>query len=199
MKRASCNRCKRPINYCYCDALTPTPALVDIIILQHPSEVKHPLNTARIVVNGIENAQLWVGEDFTEHAQLNALLSTKRCALLFPTQDAQSSETFLPRFQPEVIIVLDGTWRKAKKIYFSTPALQNLPALVIHSAQRSNYRLRKAPSNGALSTVEATVYLLRDAAQDDTAHQPLLDVFEHMIDQQIAAMGAEVYAANHQR
>ena len=42
------NDAKRPESQCYCQGLVVETAKLEIIILQHPSERKHPLNTARI-------------------------------------------------------------------------------------------------------------------------------------------------------
>ncbi|WP_422450168.1 MULTISPECIES: DTW domain-containing protein [unclassified Endozoicomonas] len=64
MPRPLCPRCQRPETQCYCSALKEEIACMDIIILQHPRESRHPLNTARILELGIGNCEVWVGEDF---------------------------------------------------------------------------------------------------------------------------------------
>lgn len=170
---------------------------MDIIILQHPKESRHPLNTARIVELGISNCEVWIGEDFSNHLALKKILGEKNCYLLFPGTNAKPSQKVLEQTTPEVLIVLDGTWRKAKKIYYSNPPLQELPCIVLTHLPKSDYRIRKAPGEGALSTVEATVALLREASQAPEAHQALLNTFEWMIEQQINAMGQDVFLKNY--
>ena len=170
---------------------------MDIIILQHPRESKHPLNTARILELGIGNCEVWVGEDFADHTQLQKTLSEKDCYLLFPGANAHASRDILRTAMPEVLIILDGTWRKAKKIYYRNPQLQQLPRIELTDLAISDYRIRKAPGEGALSTVEAAVTLLRQASRDSKAHQQLLDTFSLMIDQQINAMGQEIFKKNY--
>ncbi|WP_257263479.1 tRNA-uridine aminocarboxypropyltransferase [Endozoicomonas sp. ONNA2] len=192
-----CSRCQRPKTQCYCAALQEETACMDIIILQHPRESRHPLNTARIVALGIDNCEIWVGEDFSGHGQLQKTLAEKDCYLLFPGAHARASQDILRAAMPEVLIILDGTWRKAKKIYCRNPPLQQLPGIELTDLAISDYRIRKASGAGALSTVEATVTLLRQASRDSKAHQQLLDTFSLMIDRQINAMGQEVFKKNY--
>ena len=170
---------------------------MDVIILQHPRESRHPLNTARILEIGISNCNVWTGEDFSTHPQLQMVLQERNCYLLFPGANARSSRDVLRKAVPETLIVLDGTWRKAKKIYYSNPQLQQLPCIELTDLPISDYRIRKAPGKGALSTVEATVTLLRQASHNPEAHQQLLDTFSLMIDQQINAMGKQVFLNNY--
>lgn len=195
-KRICCERCKRPQSQCYCEGLIAETAQLDIVILQHPSERKHPLNTARIVEIGLDNAEIFVGEDFSQHHALQQLLTTKRCCLLFPTEQALLPQQGLAQWQPQVLIVLDGTWRKAKKIYFCNPNLQQLTCIKLAPQQLSNYRIRKAPSAEGLSTIEAIVDTLRVLAQQ-RVHQGLLDCFDCMIEQQITHIGSELYQRNY--
>ncbi|MFK0570783.1 tRNA-uridine aminocarboxypropyltransferase [Endozoicomonas sp.] len=197
MPRINCPRCQRPEKQCYCKALKEEKACMDVIILQHPRESRHPLNTARIVEMGISNCEVWIGEDFSNHQPLQRVMAEKSCYLLFPGINAKTSQEVLAKERPEVIIILDGTWRKAKKIYYSNPPLQQLPCIELKHIPRSDYRIRKAPGEGALSTVEATVALLREASQTPAAHQALLNTFELMIEQQINSMGQEVFLKNY--
>ena len=197
MPRVECPRCQRPENYCYCKNLKSEKGVVEIVVLQHPKESRHPMNTARILKLGLTNCQIMTGEDFSNHQPLQTLLKTRRCFLLFPKNEAIDSQTLKETEQPEVVIILDGTWKKARKIYHCNPALQQLPAITINHHQPSNYRIRKVPGDTALSTVEAAVVLLRHANNNNTSHQGLLDAFGRMIEMQISTMGKETYEKNY--
>ncbi|WP_419836026.1 tRNA-uridine aminocarboxypropyltransferase [Endozoicomonas atrinae] len=197
MSRESCTHCLKPVSLCYCHLIEAEGACIDLVILQHPREAKHPLNSARIVELGIKNCQLWVGEDFSEHQQLQALLDTKSCYLLFPASNARACREVLSETTPEVVIILDGTWRKARRIYHCNPALQKLPAITLNDTARSNYRIRKAPGDEALSTVEASVTLLREINLQTDSHASLLKAFNWMIDQQIKCMGEDTWRKNY--
>ncbi len=197
MPRPLCPQCQRPEKQCYCQHLRVETAVMDIIILQHPKESGHPLNTARILELGLTNCQVWVGEDFSGHDKLLHTVQEKNACLLFPGPGAKSCGEVLHHSIPDVLIVLDGTWRKAKKIYYCNPVLQALPCIQLTHQRASAYRIRKAPGAGALSTVEATVALLREVTEQESVHQPLLDAFNEMIDLQIHAMGQKVFQRNY--
>ncbi|WP_062267162.1 tRNA-uridine aminocarboxypropyltransferase [Endozoicomonas arenosclerae] len=198
MARAKCPRCERPLQFCICSNLQPEPACCELLILQHPDEVRHPLNTARIAKLGIQNCTVLIGEDFTDHAQLNHLIEHKKVCLLFPDDQALlPSEHQKNHGQPDVCIVLDGTWRKARKILHLNPHFHALPFISLPEQQQSSYRIRKVPGPSALSTIEAAVCLLRELSGNPQVHQNCLDSFNAMIERQIEAMGREVYEKNY--
>jgi len=165
------------------------------LLLQHPSEVNHALNTARLAALGLTHAQLVVGEVFED---LATLLSPPgyQARLLFPADDAQPLQAYAPSDQPLLLVVPDGTWRKARKLLHLNPLLAALPRVTLAEGAESRYRLRKAPGPGALSTVEAIVQAL-EVLEAPASFAPLLKPFEALIEGQIAAMGDEVFQRNH--
>lgn len=116
--------------------------------------------------------------------------------LLFPADDAQPLQAYAPSDQPLLLVVPDGTWRKARKLLHLNPLLAALPRVALAEGAVSRYRLRKAPGPGALSTVEAIVQALH-VLEAPSSFEPLLKPFEALIEGQIAAMGAEVFQRNH--
>ena len=199
MARVECPRCKRPEPSCYCKDLHPEPAAVEILILQHPTETRHPLNSARIAELGINNCEIMVGEDFSDSDSLREKMTNRKTCLLFPSEEATTTPQFVEQYNlPELCIVLDGTWRKAKKIYFLNPVLQHLPAVTLSEIAPSNYRIRKAPGDQSISTIEATVSFLREAT-GESSHQNCLDAFDTMINLQIRAMGQQTFQQNYQK
>ena len=61
----------------------------------------------------------------------------------------------------------------------------------------SNYRLRKVPGNGYLSTVEAVTAVLAELGHPTAACAQMLTAFDTMIATQIQAMGEEVWQRNY--
>ena len=200
MSRAQCARCLRPETHCLCALIPHLDSRTRVLILQHPSEVNHALNTARLAALGLNNAELIVGEVFDD---LPALLSPPgyQARLLFPADDAQPLEAYRSEGgeagSPSMLLVVpDGTWRKARKLLHLNPLLAALPRVTLAQAVPSRYRLRKAPGPGALSTVEAIVQALQTLEAPKT-FEALLRPFEALIDGQIAAMGEDTYQRNH--
>ncbi|QXI24204.1 DTW domain-containing protein [Pseudomonas iranensis] len=195
MSRAQCPRCLRPQTHCLCPLIPHLDSRTRVLVLQHPSEVSHALNTARLAALGLSNAELIVGEVFED---LPKLLNRPgyQARLLFPAEDAQPLQVYVPNDQPMLLVVPDGTWRKARKMLHLNPLLAALPRVTLTEGGVSRYRLRKAPGPGALSTIEAIVQAL-ETLEAPTTFAPLLKPFEALIEGQIAAMGEETFQRNH--
>ncbi|MGE8359017.1 tRNA-uridine aminocarboxypropyltransferase [Pseudomonas sp.] len=199
MPRPRCPRCCRPQVHCLCALIPHLPSRTRVLILQHPSEVDHALNTARLAALGLANAELRVGETFDD---LPTWLAQPgyRAHLLFPGDDAQVLPAAGGGDEGEamLLVVPDGTWRKARKLLHCNPALAALLRVTLAPGLTSRYRLRKAPEPGALSTLEAVVAAL-NLIEAPATFDALLAPFEALIEGQIAAMGEDTYRRNHQR
>jgi DTW domain-containing protein YfiP len=197
MSRPRCSRCLRAQSHCLCGLIPSLPSRTRVLILQHPSEVDHALNTARLAALGLQNAQLEVGEVFEALGEwLQQPGYTPR--LLFPGEAAQVIDAYSAEAQPWLLVVPDGTWRKARKLLHLNSLLASLPRVTLAPGAVSRYRLRKAPAPGALATVEAIAQAL-EGLEAPESFAPLLAPFERMIEGQIAAMGEATFARNHPR
>lgn len=197
MSRARCERCLRPEKHCLCALIPRLGSRTRVLILQHPSEVNHALNTARLAALGLKNAQLLVGEVFEDLArQLN--IPGYQARLLFPGEAATALSAQSDEQPPTLLVVPDGTWRKARKLLHLNPLLAALPRVTLSDAPSSRYRLRKAPDPDALSTLEAIVHALQ-TLEPATSFDALLRPFDALIEGQIAAMGEDTFRRNHQK
>ena len=195
MSRAQCPRCLRPQTHCLCHLIPQLDSRTRVLLLQHPSEVNHALNTARLAALGLTNAELRVGEVFEDLPTLLSPPGYQAC-LLFPGEGAQLLQPGIAADQAVLLVVPDGTWRKARKLLHLNPLLAQLPRVSLPEGAQSRYRLRKAPGPGALSTLEAIVQAL-EILETPASFAPLLRPFEALIEGQIQAMGAETYQRNH--
>ncbi len=194
-----CSQCGKARKACICDNIVALDSQVELIILQHPTEEHRPMGTARILSLSLVNSRLLVGEDFREHGELNQLLAEPDVEhfVLYPSDVSLSAaDVALPIEKKIRIILLDGTWKKAFKMWQLNTQLHHLPCLHLPEDLKGNYRIRKAPSENALSTVEAGFHVL-SMMQPEKDFSPLLDAFEAMIDYQIQQMPAGVFERNY--
>jgi len=203
MSRAFCYQCHRAKVACLCGRIEKQPNQIKLIVLQHPDEASNKKATAIIAELGLQQYQRWVGEDFTEHGELKQLLENKqgKLAVLYPADNAEKLDVQIESTAAtsiEVLIIIDGTWRKAHKIWQLNPQLHQLKAFTFNEVRSSDYRIRKEPEAGCLSTVESIVFALRILERNTQAYQGLLDLFIEMVDFQIGKMGERTYEQNYQ-
>lgn len=107
-------------------------------------------------------------------------------ALLYPSEEAVSVNGLeAMNFEVKNLIVLDGTWSKAKRMYVENPWLRLLPHLKLELDKVSLYNgVRLQPKAGCLSTIESTVYALKAVGNNLEGLDNLLDVFESMVGDQ---------------
>lgn len=194
--RPICTQCKRPQSHCLCAYIPSINNQTNILILQHPHEYKHPLNTARLAKLGLQKANLLIGEQFPE--LLHWVESYDHVFLLFPATKNDQIHPLVPTNNKEncLIIVPDGTWRNVRKIMSLNPLLQTMIRISLPEGHQSEYKVRKAREKAAVSTIEAIARTLA-VLEPATNYQPLLAPFRVLVQQQIQAMGQEVYTKNY--
>jgi len=189
--RAQCATCLRPQQTCICRWVTPLSNQVEVLILQHPMEVANAKGSARLLHLSLSNSRTEVGETF----DIEKLLAPdRRSVLLYPDTAADKSlglaapqpfdAEWLKKPQSLRLVVLDGTWRKSRKMLYLNPALQSLPRLPLRDTPPSHYLIRKAHLPDQLSTLEATVYALAQLENDDHKFNPLIEAFDGFVAQQ---------------
>lgn len=195
--RAMCDSCLRAQRACICRWITAISNSVEVLILQHPLEVANAKGSARLLHLSLAHSRMVTGEQFAP-AELAALLSPDRVSvLLYPdTAAGQTPELVAPppfdaalAAQPERLrlVVLDGTWRKSRKMLYLNPLLQALPRLPLRDTPPSHYLIRKAHLPDQLSTLEATCYALaqlEDTDGGDAKFTPLIAAFDGFVAQQ---------------
>lgn len=195
MPRTLCTRCLRPESHCLCALIPSLSCRTRVVVLQHPSESRHALNTARLAVLGLVGARRVVGEHFSPADWAEPGYAPR---LLFP---GPAAEILHPAYgqdmgQPIQLIVPDGTWGHARKLLHINPELAALPRVMLPAGLATRYRVRHADIPGALSTIEAVTHAL-NALEAPASADALLRPFEALIDGQIEGMGEDLYARHH--
>ncbi|MBR9912167.1 MAG: DTW domain-containing protein [Gammaproteobacteria bacterium] len=179
MPRPLCPGCQLPLARCYCDLAIPVASAVEVIVWQHPSEANHPKGTAALLNRCLGNCQMLVAEQLSE-AQFERFSGPgeRQTWLLFPGSDAAPTGA-VPMASSVRLLVLDGTWRKARKLMHLNPWLQQLPRLALAPIGASEYTIRKSEQPHQLSTLEATCQAINLLERDSTLTAPLLNAFQH--------------------
>lgn len=169
---------------------------MEVVILQHPLELHHPKGSARLLHLSLPSSRLLTGEVFDEAAWQPAG-HTRHNLLLYPDRPGDQPGAWpqppAPALAPGVLkdlsrlrlIVLDGTWRKSRKMLHLNPALQQLPRLSLRDMPASAYRIRRSHRSDQLSTLEAVCAALAQLEGDAQRWRPLLEAFDGFVAQQM--------------
>jgi len=225
MRRLMCERCLRPQTHCLCASIPALDSRTRVVVLQHPDESHHALNTARLAVLGLRNAELHIGRQFDAalwrvegyrpcllfpgegarvlmgqaHADVDNGAEAERVALMSGARGAASTSNTVSSCavdQPVLLVVPDGTWRHARQLLSAHAGLAALPRLTLPVGITTRYRVRHAGDAHALSTIEAIAAAL-DVLDAPNRYSALLAPFEKLIEGQIAAMGQDRYQRHH--
>ena len=196
-KRKVCGNCHYPLKTCVCSALTHIEHETNVIILQDKNEVNNAKNTTRLLALSLSNLTIVKSDDIESMCKLETacIQNPAAFALFFPSNNSSpfethvssNSETPLNELQekaPETtrsikhILFIDGTWRKAKRLYLSNEWLQHLPNYHFDEPLQGQYRIRKTSIENGLSTLEAVAYVL--SKTDGANVKALHDLFEKM-------------------
>lgn len=170
-RRQQCDRCLRPQSHCYCD-LIQTVASPPVLFIQHPLEAGNSKNTARLAHLCLPNSRLLITETLTQDMQTEYLHDYDNL-LLYPSDkqpSPQQTQNPSHTVKAKQLIVIDGTWRKSRKLLHLNPCLHALPRLSLAPNQPSIYTIRKAHTPTQLSTLEATAAALAQLATEATVN-----------------------------
>jgi DTW domain-containing protein YfiP len=202
-RRPTCPRCTRPLRTCLCHWVTPVDNVVELLILQHPHEIGQAKGSAMLLHRSLVNSQLSTGEQFDATALHTLLHAGNRTSVLLYPDDPGAAEVVdhqpIPTDAERLrLVVLDGTWRKSRKLLHLNPALQRLPRLALAEPPPSQYRIRKAHRPDQLSTLEATSLALAQLEQAPARYAPLLSAFGDFVAHLAATASTEIVQRHHE-
>jgi len=178
--RALCERCERPPNVCLCSFLPATPfdTRFDIYCIQHPHEAKRKaISSIPLLRHSLAKFKLEIT------TQISTLPSLP--LLLFPGPQARelTAKDLIPG---RTLLVIDGTWKEAKKIvHMNASLLAQVPRVFISCEKESIYgTLRKEPMRGCVSTLEAVAEAISVMEEQCATQEYLLHAFHQMVHQQ---------------
>jgi DTW domain-containing protein len=148
-----CPQCLMAEAICICSSVPRIATRTEIVIVRHVTESYLTSNTGRLVALALPNARIieYGGGGVWDDTGLFA----PDTALLYRAGRAsQKVET------PARLVVLDGTFRQARRMYTRIPALRHLPELALPAPSSTPKRLREPPLPDGMSTVEAVAAAL---------------------------------------
>lgn len=138
-----------------------TKILMKIWLITHSEELKKPSGTGRLVKEALQNeCEIIIWSRVSPNKDI-LKLSPSNTLLIYLCNDEQD------RFQANItesidnIIILDGTWQQARKIYNQSPYLQKFRHYEIQNI-KSAYKKRRNQKDIGLCTAEVAIQLLTE-------------------------------------
>jgi DTW domain-containing protein YfiP len=195
--RTICVRCRKSVKTCVCSQAEPVRLAFELAILIHPRESRKRIGTGRLLYLSVAGSHLIEGVDFSKNRELAQLLqdSTLHPVLLYPgtrsrTLTEESVVALCPADKTLLVILLDGTWSHAKKMLRLNSNLALLPQIQLEPSRPSQYKIRRQPRPGCLSSIEAAYSLAQALACSSRWPLPpnfsrMLRIFDSMVSTQL--------------
>ncbi|KZY73482.1 DTW domain-containing protein, partial [Oleiphilus sp. HI0068] len=169
-KLERCPSCLLVEHHCICAERPVVEAACAFCFILYQGEVFKPSNTGRIIADLIPDNYAFQWQRTEQEAALRDLLENPDYfpIVVFPHEYAEADQCIRNPVEIEsqvhgkrpLFIILDGTWREAKKM-FRSAYLRPFPVLGISPEKVSNYQLREASQDHQLCTAEVGVEVLK--------------------------------------
>ena len=161
--REKCYKCYRPKSSCMCQYITSIKTKTKFVILMHPKEFKKVKNNTGFFTHlSLNNSEVFIGIDFSNHTRINEIIQTHESYILFPSTNAMNITKENPKKSSKnmAIFLIDSTWACTKKIFTQSTNLNQLSHMSFSTTKTSKYEIKVQPHESYLSTIESTLVVL---------------------------------------
>ncbi len=149
-----CPGCNLPQLNCLCPYAVGAESEARVWLLTHSMEHLKPTNTGRLIRDVLPDTEVFTWYRTAPDERLLALLEDERFTpfVVFPDDQPDYAERVVgidavaeakAAGRIPVYLLLDGTWRQARRIFRKSPYLDALPVLPLRTERLTRYRLRK--------------------------------------------------------
>ena len=186
-----CPNCYSTRLQCLCDSIPRIDVKTRVCLNIHHREQSRSSNTGMLALRALINSDLRVRGKSAAPLDLSDLLtSTYRPLFLFPAPEAlELDREFLAQDpRPVQLIVPDGTWRQASKVYARQRDLHSVPRVKIGAPQRPGFTLRRQHRPEGMATLQALAHAL-GVIEGDHVKAQLLQLYRTKLARSLAGRG----------
>jgi DTW domain-containing protein YfiP len=192
-----CDLCRLSTTFCTCDIAPKNGSVktnAGFLLLMYDTEVLKPSNTGKLIADLIPDTFAFLWSRTTENLELQAVLDDEKWQpfVVFPQEYADdhrqvySNTVVCEEGKRPLFIMLDGSWREAKKMFRKSPYLNNFPLVSFEPKKLfdnlsspvgddSRYTVRKTELEHQFSTAEVAARVLDMFGEQANGH--LLDLW----------------------
>ena len=166
---------------CLCESIPRLSLKTKVVLVIHHKELKRTTNSGKLAIKALENSEMKIrGQNINEVLNLSDLLTPNyRTMLFYPSADAVelTAELVNESSLPIQLIVPDGNWRQASKVYSRQPELKDILKVKISTPNISKQHLRQEHMPEGMSTLEAIAKAL-GIIEGPEVGKKLLDLYQ---------------------
>lgn len=192
-----CARCQLKQTHCLCSHRREVHSALEFVLIMHRDELFKPTNTGRLIADTFpQQTHAFCWDRLQPDPALLLLLqdSRRHCLLIFPATTGSSRDVVHQVSAQSdkllTLIILDGTWKQARRMFNLSPWLAAITALHLQPQQLARYSSRVAAHDHYLSTAESVALALASAEEQQNSDL-LLNYFCNF-DRHYAAMRSNV-------
>lgn len=185
-----CELCRLAKQFCICELAPKVDSQSGFLLLMYDTEVLKPSNTGKLIADLIPDSFAFLWSRTEVNPEIIALLEDPiwQPMIVFPKayvgeeREIFDNKITLTSGKRPLFIMLDGSWREAKKMFRRSPYLQHLPVVSFtpkvpenEEEISSRYQIRLAANNTELATAEVAAQILSLAGEQTNAD--LLDLW----------------------
>ncbi|NKF50634.1 DTW domain-containing protein [Shewanella sp. WXL01] len=174
-KLIRCPKCLLGVQFCTCEYRKFLSTNISVMLIMYDDEVLKPTNSGRLIADLIPNTSAYLWSRTEPNPDMLAQLADPQYQvfLVFPEQYIESQQAIYNQIDASVLapdkkpllVLLDGSWRQAIKMFRKSPYLHTLNVLSIAPSQLATYALRKGSHEFQLGTAEVAALALEAAGE----------------------------------
>lgn len=161
-----CDKCGLEKNNCICSCYIDIKSKAEFWILTHENEFSRSTNTGRLIEYAVGTTKIFKWSRTNLPLELIKLINSNLYDIyLIMAADRETEKTRIKKYsvsnKSTVFLILDGTWKEARKILRKSDYLNNLKILSLDIKEKSIYDLRRNSDSNHLCTVEVAIELFK--------------------------------------
>ncbi|MCO4798673.1 MAG: DTW domain-containing protein [Colwelliaceae bacterium] len=179
-----CELCQLGKENCICSLKINLKSNVGFLLLMYDTEVLKPSNTGKLIADLIPETYAFLWSRTVIEQEIVDIIKDEKWQpyIVFPSEFAKDNqqvfhqEININKHKKPLFIMLDGSWREAKKMFRKSPYLAGLPLLSINPQSfisedyLPKYQLRNSGKINHLCTAEVAAQVLTVAGEPQNAN-----------------------------
>ncbi|MDO7083310.1 tRNA-uridine aminocarboxypropyltransferase [Pseudocolwellia sp. AS88] len=169
-----CEKCRIGLTHCICELTPKVKSNAGFLLLMYDTEILKPSNTGKLIADVVPDTFAFLWSRTEENTELLNVLNDEQWQpfVVFPEQYAEPErEVFNQSITTNsgkrpLFIMLDGSWREAKKMFRKSPYLNRFPVVSFNPEMTNNeslisrYQIRQANVSNQFATAEVAARVL---------------------------------------